>query len=236
MFVEKKRDADYIAHFLKNNQVKCGSIHGDRVQREREESLYFFKHGQCPVLVATDVASRGLDIPNVAMVVQYDLPSNIDDYVHRIGRTGRAGQNGIAVAFFNEKNRNIVDDLVPLLQETNQVVLSEIQALTKKAMNFASGNVGFGRSGYGRGRMNNNNNYNSRGGFGFGQFGSNRGGFAGNNNNNNNFRSANPSMRGRGAFSSNTQGGYRGRDFYSSSQSTGFNYRGNAFASNQSQE
>lgn len=156
------------------------------------------------------------------MVVQYDLPSNIDDYVHRIGRTGRAGQHGVAVAFFNEKNRNIVDDLVPLLQETNQVVLPEIQALTKKAMNFVSGNVGFGRGGYGRGRMNsnNNNNYNSRGGYGFGQFGGNRGGFAGgsniNNNNSSNFRSANPSMRGRGAFSANTQGGYRGRDFYSS--------------------
>ncbi|TPP47049.1 DEAD/DEAH box helicase family protein [Leishmania donovani] len=132
VFVEKKRDADYLERYLRQSRIPCSSIHGDRVQREREEALDIFKSGVCRVLVATDVASRGLDIPNVAVVVQYDLPSNIDDYVHRIGRTGRAGKRGTAISFFNDKNRNIVDDLIPLLRETNQTVLPEVQALAKK--------------------------------------------------------------------------------------------------------
>ena len=147
VFVEKKRDADFLERFLRQNRLSCASIHGDRVQREREEALDVFKSGVCRVLVATDVASRGLDIPNVAVVVQYDLPSNIDDYVHRIGRTGRAGKRGIAISFFNEKNRNIVDDLIPLLHETNQTVLPEVQALAKKP-NIQNQTRGRGRGGY----------------------------------------------------------------------------------------
>ncbi|KPA84534.1 putative Atp-dependent RNA helicase [Leptomonas pyrrhocoris] len=166
VFVEKKRDADFLERFLRQNRFSCTSIHGDRVQREREEALDVFKSGVCRVLVATDVASRGLDIPNVAIVVQYDLPSNIDDYVHRIGRTGRAGKRGTAVAFFNEKNRNIVDDLIPLMRETNQTILPEVQALAKKP-NIQSQTRGRGRGGY-RG-----------GGGGFGGRGGYRGGGAG---------------------------------------------------------
>lgn len=170
VFVEKKRDADYLERFLHQQRLSCTSIHGDRVQREREEALSLFKSGSCRVLVATDVASRGLDIPNVSLVVQYDLPSNIDDYVHRIGRTGRAGKQGTAIAFFNDKNRNIVDDLIPLLQETKQVILPEIQALAKKPnnQNFgrARGGNGFRSGGYG-GFMNPRANpFGGRGGYG----------------------------------------------------------------------
>lgn len=129
VFVEKKRDADYLDRFLRHNGIRCTSIHGDRVQREREEALQLFKSGYCQVLVATDVAARGLDIPNVGLVVQYDLPSNIDDYIHRIGRTGRAGKKGIAISFFAEKNKNIVDDLVENLKETKQEVPQWLQGM-----------------------------------------------------------------------------------------------------------
>ena len=73
------------------------------------------------MLVATDVASRGLDIPNVTHVINFDMPSNIDDYVHRIGRTGRCGNTGQAIAFVNEKNRNILRELCELLVESAQV-------------------------------------------------------------------------------------------------------------------
>ena len=160
VFVEKKRDADYLERILRNYRIYCTSIHGDRVQREREEALNLFKNGHCTVLVATDVASRGLDIPNVGVVVQYDLPSNIDDYVHRIGRTGRAGKTGQAIAFFNEKNRNIVDELVPLLKETTQEVPQWLESMVTKRPqpsnnyrgrggNFRGGNRGFGRGGGG---------------------------------------------------------------------------------------
>lgn len=179
VFVEKKRDADYLERYLRQCRISCASIHGDRVQREREEALAYFKAGVCRVLVATDVASRGLDIPNVAVVIQYDLPSNIDDYVHRIGRTGRAGKTGIAYAFFNEKNRNIVDDIVPLLRETNQEVNPHIASLVtpkrqpQQSRGRGRGYGGRGGFGYGgRGGYNNHNNYQSNQG-GFGGYNSN---------------------------------------------------------------
>lgn len=81
-----------------------------------------FKSGKRPILVATDVAARGLDIPHVAHVVNFDLPNDIDDYVHRIGRTGRAGKTGLATAFFNENNLSMARPLAELMQEANQEV------------------------------------------------------------------------------------------------------------------
>merc|ERR1711953_550071 len=88
---------------LYDRQVSVTAIHGDRTQEQREEALHAFKSGTNPVMVATDVAARGLDIPNVSLVVNFDLPKQIDDYVHRIGRTGRAGRKGVAIAFVNER-------------------------------------------------------------------------------------------------------------------------------------
>ncbi len=90
--------------------------------QEREHALRSFRTGVTPILVATDVAARGLDIPHVAHVVNFDLPSDINDYVHRIGRTGRAGKNGLATAFFNEKDLSLVRPLSELMQEANQEV------------------------------------------------------------------------------------------------------------------
>lgn len=90
--------------------------------QEREFALRSFKSGKTPILVATDVAARGLDIPHVAHVVNFDLPNDIDDYVHRIGRTGRAGKTGLATAFFNENNISLARSLSDLMQEANQEV------------------------------------------------------------------------------------------------------------------
>jgi ATP-dependent RNA helicase DDX3X len=83
IFVETKRSCDYLEDVLCGKGFPACSIHGDKSQREREDSLRTFKRGITPVMVATDVASRGLDIPNVTQVINYDLPTNIDDYVHR---------------------------------------------------------------------------------------------------------------------------------------------------------
>jgi ATP-dependent RNA helicase DDX3X len=94
VFVETKRAADMLCNYLIEQAFPATAIHGDRTQREREWALQSFRSGKTPVLVATAVASRGLDIPNVTHVVNYDLPTDIDDYVHRIGRTGRAGNVG----------------------------------------------------------------------------------------------------------------------------------------------
>merc|ERR1719343_424194 len=103
VFVETKRAADTLELELYESGVPVTAIHGDRTQAEREEALAAFKSGANPVLVATDVAARGLDIPNVSLVVNFDMPKQLDDYVHRIGRTGRAGRKGVAIAFVNER-------------------------------------------------------------------------------------------------------------------------------------
>lgn len=80
--------------FLHNEGYPVTSIHGDRTQREREDALRQFRSGKTPILVATAVAARGLDIPHVKHVINFDLPSDVEEYVHRIGRTGRMGNLG----------------------------------------------------------------------------------------------------------------------------------------------
>ncbi|CAL0299482.1 unnamed protein product [Lupinus luteus] len=122
VFVETKKGADALEHCLCVNGFPATSIHGDRTQQERELALRSFKSGNTPILVATDVAARGLDIPRVAHVVNFDLPNDIDDYVHRIGRTGRAGKMGLATAFFNDSNLSMAKPLADLMQEANQEV------------------------------------------------------------------------------------------------------------------
>ncbi|KAL3426840.1 DEAD/DEAH box helicase [Phlyctema vagabunda] len=150
IFVETKRMADSLSDFLINQNFPATSIHGDRTQRERERALEMFRNGRCPILVATAVAARGLDIPNVTHVVNYDLPTDIDDYVHRIGRTGRAGNTGISTAFFNRGNRGVVRDLLELLKEANQEVPAFLENIAREGAGFGGGRGG-GRSG-GRGR------------------------------------------------------------------------------------
>jgi len=149
VFVETKRMADMLSDFLMANNLPATSIHGDRTQREREMALHTFRTGRTPIMVATAVAARGLDIPNVTHVVNYDLPSDIDDYVHRIGRTGRAGNTGVSTAFFNRGNKNIVRDLVELLREANQEIPSWLETVAHESTYGSGGYRGGGR---GRGR------------------------------------------------------------------------------------
>ncbi|NXV83569.1 DDX4 helicase, partial [Atlantisia rogersi] len=116
VFVDKKRKADYIASFLCQEKIPATTIHGDREQREREIALQDFRSGKCPVLVATSVAARGLDIENVQHVINFDLPSTIEEYIHRIGRTGRCGNTGKAVCFFdNNTDGHLAQSLVKVL-------------------------------------------------------------------------------------------------------------------------
>jgi ATP-dependent RNA helicase RhlB len=99
VFVNMKRDADYVARLLQQNGVAAEAISGDVPQRKRLRMLRDFQSGELPVLVATDVASRGLHVPDVSHVINYDLPQDAEDYVHRIGRTARAGASGDSVSF-----------------------------------------------------------------------------------------------------------------------------------------
>lgn len=144
VFVETKRSADAIENWLRDQRINALSIHGDRSQWEREEALSNFRAGRCMVLVATSVAARGLDIKDVVLVVNYDMPSKFEDYVHRIGRTGRAGHRGTAIAFVGESSRNL-SELHDLLRESKQEVEPWFAKLAR------SSGSGWG----GRGRRNN---------------------------------------------------------------------------------
>lgn len=235
VFVEKKRDADYLERFLYQRGFAAASIHGDRAQREREMALASFKQGRVNVLVATDVAARGLDIPDVTLVVQYDLPSNIDSYVHRIGRTGRAGKKGVAVAFFNEKNKNIVDEMVELMDEAKQNTPDWLRALVTKRP----------QQNFGRGGRGGNFNRGAGRGFGFaprgGNFGGARGGFNNNTRNNfaqNNFRTSRDGYAGNNYNTEARQGnphsaGHQQRHHDPNTsgghQGGGFNFRQNNY-------
>ena len=176
IFVETKRMADSLSDFLINQGFPATSIHGDRTQREREKALEMFRSGRCPLLVATAVAARGLDIPNVKHVVNYDLPTDIDDYVHRIGRTGRAGNTGIATAFFNRGNRGVVRDLLELLKEANQEVPSFLESIAREGSGFGGGGRGGRGGGRGRGNAATRDVRRMGGGGGGGGFGGGNGG------------------------------------------------------------
>ena len=111
---------------------------------EREYALRSFKSGKTPFLIATNVASRGLDIPKINSVINFDMPNDIDEYVHRIGRTGRAGKAGIATSFISPTNKGIVRDLIEILNESGQ----EIPLWLEMMKSYGGG--GRGRGGGGR--------------------------------------------------------------------------------------
>jgi len=146
VFVETKRNADFLASALSSEGFPTTSIHGDRLQRERETALSDFKNGTCPVLVATAVAARGLDIKGVAHVVNYDMPKDIDEYVHRIGRTGRVGNTGKATTFFDPGNDSgVAGDLTKILSDAGQEV-PDFLGSDMSGGDFTSGGGGFGGS------------------------------------------------------------------------------------------
>merc|ERR1712200_12287 len=116
IFVQTKKNADFLATYLSGEGLPTTSIHGDRLQREREEALFDFRAGTFPILVATSVAARGLDIPKVAHVINYGMPDDVDEYVHRIGRTGRVGNVGKATSFYDpEQDGDVAGKLVEML-------------------------------------------------------------------------------------------------------------------------
>ena len=118
IFMETKKSVDNLENFLSKRNYNVLGIHGDKPQNLRKEAITLFSSGDVPILIATDVASRGLDFPNVSYVFNYDLPKNIEDYIHRIGRTGRVGNKGKAISFYNEKNNIIAENLVIELKKS----------------------------------------------------------------------------------------------------------------------
>ncbi|MBU6450990.1 MAG: DEAD/DEAH box helicase [Cyanobacteria bacterium REEB67] len=111
VFTKTRRKAAWVKDRLRDASISAEEIHGDISQSQRERTLARYRAGAFPVLVATDVAARGLDIPTISHVINYDLPESPEDYVHRIGRTGRAGKSGIAFSFVGENQRYLVRDI-----------------------------------------------------------------------------------------------------------------------------
>jgi len=162
IFAATKRSCDNLAYYLKEEGYQALAIHGDKFQSEREYSLKKFRSGQCNILVATDVAARGLDVAALKFVINYDFPNQVEDYIHRIGRTARGGETGTAYTFFTRKNAGQAKELVEILQEAKQEVGSDLKGLIRGGggrygssnRNYGGGGRSYGGGGrsYGSGR------------------------------------------------------------------------------------
>lgn len=160
IFCNKKSTVDHITHHLYQNYWPVVAIHGDKVQHERDQAIRSLKSGETAILVATDVAARGLDVKDVMLVINFDMPLDIESYVHRIGRTARgSADEGTSYAFVTGEDKPIVGDLVKILRDAGQEVSAELESMVDRK----------------RPKSNNNTYYARRGG----KMGGSRGGFRG---------------------------------------------------------
>ncbi|CAF1703068.1 DEAD-box ATP-dependent RNA helicase 14 [Brassica napus] len=179
IFCSTKRMCDQLTRNL-TRQFGAAAIHGDKSQPERDNVLNQFRSGRTPVLVATDVAARGLDVKDIRAVINYDFPNGVEDYVHRIGRTGRAGATGQAFTFFGDQDSKHASDLIKILEGANQRVPPQIRDMAARGgggMNKFSrwgppsggrgGGSGYGGrgGGSGYGGRGSDSGYGGRGGF-----------------------------------------------------------------------
>jgi len=191
IFTETKRKCDMLTRDMRRDGWPAMCIHGDKSQPERDWVLNEFRTGKSPILVATDVASRGLDVSDVKFVINFDFPSQVEDYVHRIGRTARAGQTGTAYTFFTQGNSKQAKPLIDILREAKQTINPRLLELSQSSYGGSSRYKG--RSG----------GYGGRGGGGY--KGSRGGGYSGS-------RGSSSSYGGGGSngYSSSRGGGYNG--------------------------
>ena len=122
VFSRTKHGADRIARIVSKAGIGCDAIHGDKSQTARQRALSNFKAGKTRVIVATDIAARGIDIDQLEMVINYDLPDVAETYVHRIGRTGRAGHSGMALTFCASDERPMLADIQKLTGKKLRVI------------------------------------------------------------------------------------------------------------------
>ncbi|XP_055825223.1 ATP-dependent RNA helicase-like protein DB10 [Solanum dulcamara] len=152
IFCSTKKMCDQLSRNL-TRHFGAAAIHGDKSQGERDYVLSQFRTGRSPVLVATDVAARGLDIKDIRVVVNFDFPTGIEDYVHRIGRTGRAGASGLAYTFFSDQDAKHALDLVKVLEGANQSVPTELRDMVSRGGGMGKARHQWGSGGRG-GRFN----------------------------------------------------------------------------------
>lgn len=179
IFCGKKDRADSLSCDFALEGINCQAIHGNREQSDREQALADIKSGEVRILIATDVASRGIDVPDITYVVNYDFPRNIEEYVHRVGRTGRAERLGTSLSFLTRSDWGSAADLITIMKEAEQQIPQELQDMADRfkarkerdRSERGFGGRGGGRGGGGRG---------GRDGGGGGFRGGNRGGGGGN--------------------------------------------------------
>ena len=156
VFVSRKSTADTLSCDLILKNISCQSIHGDREQCDREQALEDFKESYVKILIATDVASRGIDVKDITCVFNYDFPHNMEEYVHRVGRTGRAGRTGKSITLMTRQDWKNAKELIEILQEGGQEVLPELidmaeryEAMKRRKMEEEGSFGGGGRGGRG---------------------------------------------------------------------------------------
>jgi ATP-dependent RNA helicase DDX5/DBP2 len=153
IFAETKRSCDELVKQLRHDRYPALAIHGDKEQRERDWCLEEFRNGKSPILVATDVASRGLDVKGVKFVINFDFPNQIEDYVHRVGRTGRAGEKGTSITFFTDDDAGRAEDLLEILKRSsNSEYPSTLEDMARQGGRGGRGRGRGGRGGWGGGR------------------------------------------------------------------------------------
>ena len=159
VFSRTKHGANKIAKDLEKAGIQSAAIHGNKSQNQRQLALNNFKEGNIRVLVATDIAARGIDIDELSHVINYDLPDVAETYVHRIGRTGRAGASGVAITFCDEEEKamfrsieKIIGKSIPVLEEEHEIIQPVVTIQTKSNSERNKGN-----------RNNNNRNKNRNG-------------------------------------------------------------------------
>lgn len=161
VFTNTKKLCESLASELWSSRIHCVTIHGDKEQRDRDQALHSFKTGRTPVMLATDVAARGLDIKGVKLVVNYDVAPCPDDHIHRIGRTGRAGVPGRAVTFLDHRESKEAREVMRSMEKAGQRVpenLRELADAGNPGRSFSrfgkgGGGGGKGRKGSGKGRQ-----------------------------------------------------------------------------------
>jgi len=158
VFTRTKRGADRVARHLEANKISAAAIHGNKSQNQRERALNAFKDGQIGVLVATDIAARGIDVDSVSHVVNFELPNVPESYVHRIGRTARGGASGTAIAFCDDEERGLLRDIekttrqsIPVIDRRDAKAAAEQEAQSEIAR---EANKGRRNNGGGQGRGN----------------------------------------------------------------------------------
>lgn len=226
IFVETKRRCDDLTRRMRRDGWPAMGIHGDKSQQERDWVLNEFKFGKAPILIATDVASRGLDVEDVKFVINYDYPNNSEDYIHRIGRTARSQKTGTAYTFFTPNNFKQAGDLVSVLREANQAINPKLlQMAEDRGGRSRGGRGGDFRDRYSSGKRDFGGFRDRDNGRGFDNgpnksYGSNahNGGGYGGNNASNGYNGASYNGNGQANFSNNQSGSFGGQNGFQSQQ------------------